>query len=201
MYCSRRLLPLLAASLLFSSWLIAQITIESSVVTDYVGTTYREVVYETNLDIDGQLANLLSAVGANQTWDFSTLNYVDSTFFIESLSFIDPNDPILDNPNFTGTELVWFTIFPPVEGGMPDTTFQYRYGSLDNNEWFVYGSITVADIDSDGMRDTLLQWLTPGSLQVHFPVSFNDEWADSTNLTQTSWGWSSSLQLCSIPIG
>ncbi|MEL6276316.1 MAG: hypothetical protein AAFU03_14535, partial [Bacteroidota bacterium] len=188
MYCSRRLLHLFAYWLLALPCLKAQIIIESSVVTDYIGTTYREVLYETNLNIDNQLVDLLNAIGTDQTWDFSTLNYVDSTFFIESLSAIDPDDPILDNPNFNGADLVWFTIFPPVEGGMPDTTFQYRYGSLNNGQWLIYGSITVADIDSDGMRDSLLQWLTPGSLQVPFPVSFNDEWADSTNLTQDFMG-------------
>ena len=71
----------------------SQITIEENAFTQYIGKKYKEVLYETNLSIDGQLAEIKAAIGPNQVWDFSDLNYVDSTVILYELMEVNPNDP------------------------------------------------------------------------------------------------------------
>ncbi len=177
---------------LFVLWicagLTAQITINENVVTDDLGKTIKTVLYETNLGISGQLSPLVNAAGANQTWDFSDLNYVDSTVIFEELMTIAPNDPYINDPNLAGSTFVWKETVPPVTGGLPDTVFQYRYGTLQGGTWLMKGAVTVADIDGDGTVDNFLQWFSPPSLQVQFPVTFGSEWHDTTSLKQDFMG-------------
>lgn len=173
-------LPLTIALLLpmFGS---AQITITESRFTNLVGKNFREVLYETNTDIDAQLITLINADGADEVWDFSNLNYVDSTVTLSSLSLVDGNDPNLINPNLAGATHLWLDTFPPIMGGLPDTSFQYRYGNFDNGQYTVRGAITITDLDIDGVRDTLIGWFSPSFLQVEFPVVVGAEWHDSTS--------------------
>lgn len=166
----------------------AQITIDETRITDNVGKTYRDVLYETNLDISGQLTEIINALGADQTWDFSNLNYVDSTVVIETLVNVDPNDPYLDNPNLANSTLLWKSVLLPVSGGLPDTTYSYRYGKLENGNWIVNGAITIFDVDGDEVVDTFLQWFSPPTLVAPFPVSYGTEWHDSTSIVQNFMG-------------
>lgn len=166
----------------------AQITITESRFTDLIGKRFREVLYETNKDIDGQLSDLINARGANQSWDFSNLNYVDSTVIIGQISLVSPDDPNLSDPNFAGSTHVWKETLPPVTGGIQDTTFQYRYGTFSDGRYAVRGSITMVDLDNSGSRDTLLQWFSPPTNQIFFPITDGAEWADSTSINQNFMG-------------
>ncbi|MEM9259017.1 MAG: T9SS type A sorting domain-containing protein [Bacteroidota bacterium] len=166
----------------------AQITITESRFTDLVGKSFREVLYETNRDIDGQLSDLINASGADQSWDFSNLNYVDSTVAIGQISLVSPDDPILNDANFAGSTHLWKETLPPVTGGIQDTTFQYRYGTFSDGRYAVRGSITITDLDNSGSRDTLVQWFSPPTNQIFFPIAENSEWADSTSINQNFMG-------------
>ncbi|MEM8908809.1 MAG: T9SS type A sorting domain-containing protein, partial [Bacteroidota bacterium] len=165
----------------------AQITIEESSITNNLGQSYEVVLYETNLGIGNQLFDILAATGADQSWDFSNLNYVDSTITIETFQDIDPNDPFLQEPNLANSNLLNINVFLPVAGN-PDTTFQFRYMNLEDGTWLVNGTLTVFDLDGNGIRDTLLQWFSPPSLLVQFPITSTSEWFDSTDLVQNFGG-------------
>ena len=167
----------------FSSFhLDAQITINENVFTDWIGKKNREVQYETNLNIDGQLADIKAAVGPDQIWDFSNLNYVDSTVIIFELMVIDPNDPHLANPELVSSQYIQKVTLLPVSGGVDDTLMTYIYTSFEDNKWTVNGSFTLIDLDLDGVLDSILQFFVPPSLQVPFPVTSTSMWYDSTNL-------------------
>ncbi|MEM9837222.1 MAG: T9SS type A sorting domain-containing protein [Bacteroidota bacterium] len=166
----------------------AQITINENVVSDYIGTTYREVLYETNTGIGNQLISLINANGANQTWDFSDLNYIDSTVWFESLQMVDPEDPNLEHPNLAGSTLLWTSVFPPIPGSGEDTTRQLRYGTLQNGQWIINGTVTMIDLDFDGEPEPFVQWFDPAIVEGEFPVTVGSEWTNQTNLTQTFGG-------------
>ncbi|HFA51977.1 MAG TPA: T9SS type A sorting domain-containing protein, partial [Bacteroidetes bacterium] len=164
--------------------LCAQITINENIITNDLGKVIREVLYETNTGINSQLADIINAVGADQTWDFSGLNYVDSTVIFEELMTVAPDDPYIGDPNLAGSTFVLKETLLPVQGGLPDTTIQFRYFTLEGGAWVAKGSVTMFDIDGDGMVDEFLQWFSPPTLQVQFPVTFGSEWHDSTSLMQ-----------------
>ncbi|MEM8892309.1 MAG: hypothetical protein AAGD28_30300, partial [Bacteroidota bacterium] len=186
-FFSMRLLLLLASFLMANS-ISAQITINENVVIDNFNKRYRNVLYETNLDIDAQLQSILADTGPNKTWDFSNLNYIDSTIVIEEYMAVDPNDPLLQDPNFSNSTFLRKATLYPVDGGNPDTTFLYEYARLDNGTWTTNGTLSISDIDMDGMRDTFLQWFSPPRLEVPFPVSSTSQWFDSTDLVQEFQG-------------
>ncbi len=161
----------------------AQITINEDVFTKWIGKSYKEVLYETNLDIDAQLAEIKAAVGPDQVWDFSNLNYVDSTVIINEIMEVDPADPLLENEELAGSQYVNKITVLPGSGGVEDTTRTYIYTSLVNGVWIVNGNFTMIDLDLDGTLDPALQFFTPPFLEVPFPVTSTSEWFDSTGLT------------------
>lgn len=171
-----------------STSLLAQISITESIISDNFDKNYRVVLYETNLDIDAQLANIISATGANQTWDFSNLNYIDSTVWFEEIMNIAPDDPYMSDPNFSNSNFIRKGIFLPVTGGLQDTTVRYQYSTLENGNWIDNASVSMLDFDADGMLDTLVQWFSPPRLIVSFPVSSTSQWHDSTSLLQRLQG-------------
>ena len=174
--------------LLFGHTLNGQIIIESTLYSNKIGKTYKDVLYETNIGITNQLSEIIQALGPDQIYDFSNLNYVDSTEVIETFFNIDPNDPILQDPNIDGSNLLVKTTLPPVTGGSPDTIVQYRYLTLTNSELLMNASLTFFDIDQDNELDTLLQWFSPSSLILPFPIHSNSIWIDSTSINQTFGG-------------
>jgi hypothetical protein len=176
-------------SLLFCSTIISsQTIITQDLIEDKIGTTYKVVLHETALDIDNQLLPIIDATGGDQIYDFTNLPFVDSTVFIESLQFVDADDPILNNENFAGSSLLWNVVFIPGSGGVMDSTMQYRYGNLDNNQWTVNGSITFVDLDLNGELDTFVQWFDPPKLEVAFPVTMSSEWHSESSLVQSFMG-------------
>lgn len=168
--------------------LSAQITITENIITDNFDKNYRFVLYETNLDIDQQLATILAATGPNQTWDFSNLNYVDSTVWFEEIMNIAADDPYMNDPNFANSNFIRKGIFLPVTGGSPDTTVRFQYSTLENGNWIDNASVSMVDFDNDGTLDTLVQWFSPPRLSVSFPVSSTSQWHDSTSLVQVLQG-------------
>jgi len=160
----------------------AQITINENIFTDLIGKKYKEVLYETDLDIDGQLADIKAALGPDQVWDFSSLSYIDSSIFIYELMIIDPNDPLLDNEELAASQYINKITILPGSGGVEDTLSTYLYTSLEDGKWTVNGAFTLIDIDMDGTLDSALQFFVPPSLQVPFPVTSTSMWYDSTNL-------------------
>lgn len=168
--------------------LSAQITITETIISDNFDKQYRIVLYETNMDIDQQLSNIISATGPNQTWDFSNLNYVDSTVWFEEIMNIAPDDPFMSDPNFANSNFIRKGIFLPIPGGNPDTTVRYQYSTLENGNWIDNASISMVDFDADGTLDTLVQWFSPPRLTVSFPVSSTSQWHDSTSLVQVLQG-------------
>jgi hypothetical protein len=192
-----KLVLYLTIALLLPIFGSAQITITESRFTNLVGKNFREVLYETNTDIGAQLTTIINANDADEIWDFSNLNYVDSTVTLSSLSLVDANDPNLANPNLAGATHLWLDTFPPIMGGLPDTSFQYRYGNFDDGQYTVRGAVTIADLDIDGVRDTLVGWFSLPSLQVVFPVVLGSEFHDSTSSVLDLMGmpFVSSIQL------
>lgn len=165
---------------------LAQPTISSDYIG--IGQKFRIVLYETNLNIDNQLVDIINAQGPNQSWDFSNLNYIDSTVTFEEYLTIDPNDPLLNNPVFAGSNVLEIYTVLPVEGGSPDTTVQYRYGTLENNNWRINATISFIDVDQNQIEDTIISWFSPPTLQIQFPVDQNTFWADSTSIFQDFQG-------------
>lgn len=163
---------------------------QPTITSDYIGIgqKFRIVLYETNLNITNQLVDIINAQGPNQTWDFSNLNYIDSTVTFEEYRTIDPNDPMLNNPVFAGSNILEIYTVLPVEGGSPDTTIQYRYGTLANNDWKINATVSFIDIDQDQVEDTIISWFSPPTLQIQFPVDQNTFWADSTAIYQDFQG-------------
>ncbi len=166
----------------------AQITITEARFTDLIGKSFREVLYESNQDIGPQLSELIAANGNDENWDFSNLNYVDSTVVLSSITLVDPNDPNLSNPNLAGATHLWMDVIPPVTGGSPDTSFQYRYGNFADGRYSVRGALSILDFDNNGDRDTFAQWFSPPTLQLTFPIALGAEWHDSTSLIQDLMG-------------
>lgn len=173
-------------AMLITSSVLAQPTITSDYIG--IGQKFRIVLYETNLNIDNQLVDIINAQGPNQTWDFSNLNYIDSTVTFEEYRTIDPNDPLLTNPAFAGSNVLEIYTVLPVEGGSPDTTVQHRYGTLENNNWRVNATVSFIDIDQNQIEDTIISWFSPPTLQIQFPVDQNTFWADSTSIYQDFQG-------------
>lgn len=182
-----QLLVLILASLI-PQFLGAQITIPASRFTNDVGQTIREVVYETDLGIDNQLATIIAATGPGQSWDFSNFNYIDSTVLIQEINLVDPADPNLNNPNLSGATHIWADVILPFSGGVQDSSFSFRYGRFLDGQWLVLGAFSVFDVDADGSRDTFFQWFSPPSLEIVFPVTANTSWFDSTSINQTFMG-------------
>lgn len=176
----------LCSALLITSSIWSQPTISSDYIG--IGQKFRLVLYETNLNIDNQLVDIINAQGPNQSWDFSNLNYIDSTVTFEEYLTIDPNDPLLNNPVFAGSNVLEIYTVLPVEGGSPDTTVQYRYGTLENNDWRVNATVSFIDIDQNQIEDTIISWFSPPTLQIQFPVDQNTFWADSTSIFQDFQG-------------
>ncbi|MDF1698983.1 MAG: T9SS type A sorting domain-containing protein [Saprospiraceae bacterium] len=160
----------------------AQIMIEENIFTDRIGKTMKEVLYETDLDIDGQLAEIKAAIGPDQIWDFSNFNYIDSTVTFYELMVVDPDDPFLQIPELAGSQYVNRLTFIPGSGGVEDNIMTYIYTSLIDSEWTVNGSISMVDLDLDGSLDTAIQYFVPANLQIPFPVTSTSMWYDSTNL-------------------
>ncbi|MEM9547055.1 MAG: T9SS type A sorting domain-containing protein [Bacteroidota bacterium] len=182
--------------LFFSAqFLTGQTTINKDVFTKLIDKTVREVLYETNLDIDPQLAEIQGAIGPDQTYDFSGLNYVDSTVTIYQVMHVDANDPALENPELANAQHVSKITVLPGSGGVMDTTTTYIYSSLENDEWKILGSFTVVDIDFDGSLDSILQFLVTPSLEAVFPVTENSEWADSSNLVSVIDGMATTTSI------
>lgn len=100
----------------------------------------------------------------------------------------DPNDPLLQDPNFSTSTFLRKATLYPIDGGNSDTSFLYEYARLDNGTWTTNGTLSISDIDLDGMRDTFLQWFSPPRLEVPFPVSNSSQWFDSTDLVQEFQG-------------
>ncbi len=177
--------------------LVAQITINENIVTDQLNKTYKEVLYETNLSISSQLTDIITATGANQVWDFTNLNYIDSTVTIYETMNIPADDPFISDPNLVMSNLIKKVTILPVSGGPQDTTRQYQYCTLAGGDWTVNGAVSFFDIDSDGEIDTFLQWFSPPKLQVSFPVTATSEWHDSTSIVQNFAGmqFTSSIML------
>lgn len=184
-----RSLFILCYCLLIGAPLAAQINIAENRLTDELDQRMREVLYETNLGIDGTLSPLIQTTGPNQSWNFANLNYVDSTVLFEELTEVNLDDPYINDPNLAGASLRWYQIVPPATGAvLQDTVFRYLYGNLTNGDWILNGGVTLADIDFDGEIDTFLQWFDPPSLQVRFPVTENSAWHDSTTFNQNFMG-------------
>lgn len=182
--------PILPLCLLFialglPNLLEAQIVIPSNRFTQLIDQPYREVLYETPVDITTQLQEIISAAGPDQTWDFSNLNYVDSTITLTHIFLVPQDDPFIDNPNLTGTTHIWQDVFPPHPDAIPqDTISNLRYGNFSSGRWTVRGSVSLADIDGDLEQDTFIQWFSPPSLQLVLPVNESSQWNDSTSLNQ-----------------
>lgn len=168
--------------------LIAQPTFTEAYITNMLNQPQRIVQYETNLNISNQLSDILTATGPNQIYDFRNLNYVDSTVTIEEFVPVSSSDPFASHPNLVGSDLIWKTIIFPVQGGLPDTTFNYQYGNLNNGSWTVRGSVSIFDLDFDGTTDTIVQWFSPPTLQIQFPINTTTIWTDSTSLVQNFQG-------------
>ncbi|MEM7573050.1 MAG: T9SS type A sorting domain-containing protein [Bacteroidota bacterium] len=184
-----RSLSSLCYCLLIAAPLAAQINITENRLTNELDQRMKEVLYETNLDIDGTLSPLIQTTGPNQSWNFADLNYVDSTILFEELTEVNMNDPYINDPNLAGASLRWYQIVPPATGAvLQDTVFRYLYGNLVAGNWTYNGGVTIADIDFDGEVDTFLQWFDPPSLQVRFPVTENSAWHDSTTFNQNFMG-------------
>lgn len=166
----------------------AQVTIDESYLTNMYGKKMKEVLYETALDIDEQLEGLILAGGENQVWNFADLNYVDSTEAIFEIVPIPANDPYVLDPNFMDAQMIRKTTFPPVDGGLEDTTFQNIYFSLNDGSWKVHGSVTMVDFDMDMQIDTFVQWFSPASEEIKFPVTYESQFHDSTSLNQIFMG-------------
>lgn len=170
--------------LLFAvSTVFAQITITENRFTDRIGTTYRTVLYETNIGIGGQLQDLILADGENQVWDFADLNYVDSTASLQLLELADDNDPYLQDERLAGSTHRMTIASLPVSGGMADTAFQLQYITFLNGEYRFRGAISIFDENNDGMRDTFFNFYNPDFLQVKFPVTYGATFQDSTGRT------------------
>ncbi|MBX2876996.1 MAG: T9SS type A sorting domain-containing protein, partial [Saprospiraceae bacterium] len=176
----------ICSALLLANTGLAQPTISSDYIA--IGQKFRIVLYETNLDIDNQLIDIINAEGPNQSWDFSNLNYIDSTVTFEEYQTIDPNDPLLNNPVFAGSNVLEIYTVLPVEGGSPDTTVQYRYATLENNNWRINATVSFIDVDQNQIEDTIISWFSPPTLQIQFPVDQNTFWADSTSIFQDFQG-------------
>lgn len=186
---SYRLMLTMALSIwIGNTAIIAQITITESIISDNFDKNYRIVLYETALDIDAQLTSILSATGPNQTWDFSNLSYIDSTVWFEEIMNIAPDDPYMNDPNFSNSNFIRKGVFLPIDGGNPDTTVLFQYSTLENGNWIDNASINIFDFDSDGTVDTFLQWFSPPRLTASFPVSANSQWHDSTSINQNAQG-------------
>lgn len=188
MNTQRAFLSLLIALFFIPALLLAQPVVNQSYLTDNLNKPFRTVLYETDLDIGDQLASIISATGANQVYDFSGLEYVDSTVIFQEYATVDPGDQFLANPNLAGSQYISKSILPPVDGGLPDTTYNYLYGSLDNGTWFTNGGVSMADIDTDGIVDTFIQWFSPPTIFLQFPLTINSFWTDSTTIQQDFMG-------------
>jgi len=181
-------LLILISAIFISNNITAQITINENIITDNFSIEYKIVLYETVFNINPELVEILTGVGDNQTWDFRDLNYVDSTIIIEKVMPVDPADPYLNDPNLANSDFIIMNTLPPVQGGLPDTTFSYRYHSLENGNMIANGAITIVDLEDDGVVDTLLQWFSPAKLILPFPITVNSIWDDSTSILQTFVG-------------
>ena len=166
----------------------AQITIEENVYTKWIGKKYKEVLYETNLDIDPQLVEIKAAIGPDQIWDFSNLNYIDSTISTFEIMIIDPNDPFLINPELASSQYINKVTLLPGFGGVQDTATSYLYSSLIDGVWTVNGAVSLVDFDMNGELDTAIQFFLPPSLVVPFPVTSTSEWYDSTIIVNIFMG-------------
>lgn len=166
----------------------AQITINENIVSDLIGKTVTEVLYETDLGIGNQLNEIIAADGPDQMYDFKNLNYIDSTISIEQYMNIPLDDPFISDPNLANSNFIVKSTFLPGQGQVNDTVVSYRYSTLENGDWSVNGAISFVDFDQDGILDSLLQWFSPPSLQTSFPVTYGSEWYDTTSINQVFAG-------------
>ncbi len=152
----------------------AQITITESVFTDLFGTTKSVASFETS---DGTgLDVIVAASGENQVWDFSGLVYTDTTTFVEGYISLPADVPGRDRAEFTNATLVR-TISAEEDGFMLNL---YQFGSLSNGNYTVYGDVFIGDGDEDGTVDTLYTFNSPPSLDITFPVAYQNTWMDSS---------------------
>lgn len=152
----------------------AQITIDESILTDNFGITRTVISFETS---DGAgLDAIVAASGENQIWDFSELVYTDSSTFVESYLSLPADVPGSDRPEFSDATLVQMSSIE--EDG--DMLTVYVFASLNNGNYIVYGDTFIGDDDEDGTTDTLYTFNDPPSLDIIFPVAYENTWRDST---------------------
>lgn len=152
--------------------LFAQPVIIADDFRKLIGKTSISAGY-TTFDVSG-LSELISATGANQTWDITDKMY----FKIDSSSMIYLNypadAPMATDPAYKGANLVSRTRELMVENNI----IQWGYTSLVDSGFLAHGSV----VDSAG-APPIPHRNTPPILSYKFPVTYNSTWTTSSTIS------------------
>ena len=161
--------------LLCSSQIVnAQLVLTESLLTDRFGTIEDVISYET--ENPAGLQAIVNASGENQTWDFSSVIFTDTTELLQSYLTLPADLPGSDIPELSAADFV--------EYGMAveemDTVQILLYQSLDNGNLRSHGLVFSGTVE--GQTDTLVTLYSPPALDGVLPAEFGQNYTDSTSL-------------------
>ncbi|NBC28149.1 MAG: T9SS type A sorting domain-containing protein [Bacteroidetes bacterium] len=187
----------IAIVLLIISFGLAEVSLSQITITQ----TSLEQVLQGNFDIESStsedsenIAPLLEASGADQTWDFTTLTYDQTLSATGTITFSSNTDgaPLNDDPHLQQASQVVFAEF------ITDTlSFNiYQYNILNESELTLLGTVMVEEGETDPSSVELFK---PGIIEFQLPATFEDTW--SYDYTQeSSFGGSTSTTEVSVTV-
>lgn len=165
-------LLLLGLFAVFSQSAVAQITFPETFITDRIGRSYSETIY--TLEVTASMDAVVDATGANQVWDFNGAVTTDSFSVTATYVALPADLPGSDDPAFENANIA---VTGEAEGIVSAVYYQ-----LENGNYSSLGSVSLVDIDADGVDDEVIGVYSPPSLDIVFPATFEDSWMDSTAL-------------------
>jgi len=176
---------------------LADVSISQITITQ----TTLEQVLQGNFDIESStsedsenIAPLLEASGADQTWDFTTLTYDQTLSATGTITYSTNTDgaPLSDDPHFQQASHVIFAEFTT------DTlSFSlYQYNILNESELTLLGTVMVEEGETD---PSFVELFKPGIIDFQLPVTFEDSW--NYDYTQeSSFGGTTSTTEVSVTV-
>ncbi len=172
-----KLVPCIISGLMlcfFCTDVFSQTVLTESILTDRIGTTENITVFDTET-IAG-LQSIVDANGENQSWDFGTVTFTDSSQIQLSLIELPAALPGASVPELANADFVEYV--SAVEG--MDTLKTLLYQSLEAGNLLSHGTVLVGNFD--GVQDTLVTLESPPGLDGVLPFTYEQVYNDSSSL-------------------
>jgi hypothetical protein len=168
------LVGLLAVASVAPAW--GQITLEQTYLQMHVGETRALTCYEavTPAGLQGPIA----AVGAGQTYDFTTVAYQVSFWASQEYLSSPAGVPLGDDAHLAQANLVIKQLISKtgVPVGDEADSSSWSFHKLQSDGFYQLGMAMPADLNEDGTPEVLAFKYVPALLATKFPLTFGTAW-------------------------